>query len=740
VRARAANAEKQGPPFPKAQWHLLLQDAEPVGLSVFGPKLGPAEIGSVSNRLGKALNTGIITFGAKSVSLRKYIDGARLFVGRPKVLPDPDVAGCPDMPQNLARALIPSETLLFRDEGDDGYQQQIEPSSRIEIGAGFYELRLDEAGPEGWGDALYHFNAGTPDGDARLHFHGVIAVNKPVAEFLGGLTLIQGENWLLQTVGRPVYVRACSSALDIHFENGDGSLVWAGKLPVAKWSCINLSEGNWRLKLLEKGRESIFRLDFREVDPPEAVRVCIQPEGLDLDEFASGAAAVEIASPAAIQNAMLYLSIETVGGMIAQAEVLLDSLPAVIGLDGDAFQSVRNAASLLAKAGTPARVLISLSGIATHEQVIRPRFWRWRLEEGNLLWHGPNGEIATALISDPTVDPLKFTPASGAKKPKTLLVVPKIDGDSGMFSGVLLTNIVGLRPGDFVEKSMKPFTRSLEGFGNESGLRAGFDALVTWRTATTTNIFGTTIQGVASQVVEDQIVRAICGENWLKCERQQRMLSGNFYRRLVQIACLRHLAMGGDAFDPLKPEFEPRLKEHLEKQFRIALPDPSIIVFPQSEYWPELDDAVNAAWDAMAVDIRSQGGEPPDGDAGAGDREWQKAVEHAREAVKMRPLLNMLVPKERAQQLEYFDYEHATFDDLVREVEACHIDIARSGGRWIIPADFKALFRLFLSPARLAEDPDWRIRLERFASDRFAARAVRYSAVRYLELRRQAAI
>lgn len=93
-------------------------------------------------------------------------------------------------------------------------------------------------------------------------------------------------------------------------------------------------------------------------------------------------------------------------------------------------------------------------------------------------------------------------------------------------------------------------------------------------------------------MVEDSLVAALCGDNWLKSERRYRAMAGGFHRRLAVLACERQLAMGDeDSFTPSPPEYVPLLQRCLEARLRAAFPDPKMIFVPDDEYWEDLDDS-----------------------------------------------------------------------------------------------------------------------------------------------------
>lgn len=108
-----------------------------------------------------------------------------------------------------------------------------------------------------------------------------------------------------------------------------------------------------------------------------------------------------------------------------------------------------------------------------------------------------------------------------------------------------------------------------------------------------------------------------------------------------------------------------------------------------------------------------------------------RLVDRAREAARLPELSELVLPAPRAECLERVPYESSHLDDLIAALVSCHVDVQSRSGRWLTPADLRALLYLFLAPERVMDDPEWRGRLLRFSADRFTARAVRYAALRY---------
>jgi len=276
-----------------------------------------------------------------------------------------------------------------------------------------------------------------------------------------------------------------------------------------------------------------------------------------------------------------------------------------------------------------------------------------------------------------------------------------------------------------------PILRLSEAGAGGGSLTKGLDAYFCWRLATAETAIGEALRTSASRRVEDRLVAAFCGNRWMKTEKACRGLGTSFHQRLVAEAVNEGLACDTTAFSPLTEGERRDLVILLEDGFRRALPAPDLIVVPDGEMWPELDDAVLDAWEKLSEKSVSAGGSELEFDAGNADGLWQKLVVRAREAARLPELTALVLPSLRANSLERVPYESSHLDDLIAALVASHADVQSRSGRWITPADLRTLLHLFLAPERVMDDPEWRGRLLRFGADRFTARAVRYTVLRY---------
>lgn len=736
IRAREALGKGGHSALPRAHLQLLLRDADPIGIAVRGPILGPIEKHALVVEVGAPLTSAVVTFGAKSSTLSAFLDGETIFLGRPVTVPDADLTGIQVVPKRVAAAITPSSSLLFLDEGDDGYQPQIQGLVELETGKCFYELRLDGTHQGNWDEALYHFTVGTPEGDERLKAHGLRVSDRPLVRVFGGMTLSEGDGVFLQTTGRILQMQAFEQNVALEAMEIETGNRLSLSVPIDHWIDFPKTEGHWSVELRQDARTQTMNLQFQSTSPPEPVRIRLQPEEADLSAVGAGEAGIEISTPAALHDLAAEIEIASSAGELVRASIEISAAPTILGFGLDEFTMVRRVARLWAESGIAARVRVRVPGLGQREWLLPSTAKEWRFEGASNQFLGADGARVRTLVSDPISNPILLKPIDDIPFSSPVLVVPETQDDGRLVSGVILMPAGAFRLRDLelpetLEVGRLPFET-----GDMNGLIQSAEALITWRSANASSVIAEALRGSVTRLIEDSLVSALCGKEWLTAERRMRGMNGSFYRLLAVIACENKLAMGDEEyFSNLPPEYETTLIRCLEASFRTALPSPETIIQPESDDWEDLDNAVNNAWEDMIDVMNTNGGPELWSDANGKDRSWHKAVDAAIEASKLPQFLKWLLPKRRREALVAFEYEGSSFADLVGELEASHQDISRSGGRWITSADMRCLLLLFMSPMELTKDPDWRGRIARFGSERFAARAIRYASLRSLALR-----
>ncbi|PWK55108.1 hypothetical protein C7455_1204 [Roseicyclus mahoneyensis] len=733
IRARRIAMHHGLGSLPKARYELLLDDAEARGLGVRGPKLAPAEIEAVRSELDVPLSNLTVNVGARSTTLESFLGGDILFIGRPSCeVPRPRLIEL-DIPEWLEAAIVPAPGLLFRDEGDDGYQTQLLPSDRVTSGISFYELVLDGLTPDEWGDGLYHFVSGTPDGDKVLARHGLHVEAEPIVEFRGGLTLHHDGTTVGQASGRPIQALPRIPFM-IVAERLDGAETIEFSLSEKRWNALPMTEGIWTLSSAGMSKIPPIDLVFRELEPPEPVTLSLQPESIGLSEIARGAGALHLSSPIALHDVDIHCTLESSNGQSRSVSIRAMTAPARLGFDRPEFLEMRAAARLWSGGGMHARLRVHVAGLDDRSWTLTSPEPEWLYQKSSGQWIGKGQEPKGSLVCDPLKSCTSFLQRdSEPENPLAAyrLLCPNASGDSSLRNCILEEPTAGMSLAGLPRAMSDQILRLSETGAGGCSLTKGLESYFCWSLATAETAIGEALRANASRQVEDRLVAAFCGDLWLKTEKACRGLGTSFHQRLVAEAVKEGLVCDTTAFSPLTEDEKRDLVAFLEDGFRRVLPKPDLIVVPDGEMWPELDDAVLDAWEKLSEKSVSAGGSELEFDAGNADGLWQKLVVRAREAARLPELTALILPSLRARSLERVPYETSHLDDLIAALVSSHSDVQSRSGRWITPADLRALLQMFLAPERVMDDPEWRGRLLRFGADRFTARAVRYTALRY---------
>lgn len=738
VRLRKATQNAGPLRLPQARLQLVLRDADPIGIAVRGPKLGIDQKHLLREKFGVLPTKAEIQFGTKKTTLEAFMAGEILFLGRPAKIPEPALSGLSEQPRELIEAVSPPERLLFLDRGDDGLQPQLDANLLPQIGHGFYELRLPSAVREDWSEHLYHFVAGEKEGDERLKAHGLLSARSPLIRFQGGLTLTQSGNEWQQSEGQPVFFQATESETRLSIRSMENASEHVVQLRDDAWFSFPHTSGSYRLEVANSEREDIITLSFYPRAPTDAVVLELHPDRAALSDIACGNASIALRAPINLDDAMLKFSLIPPSGEEVQVEMAVAEVPCVIGLDAEQLAPIREAARQWALSGAAARLNVEAIGLDERTWLLAGRPQVWAFHASDTRWVGEDGISVPSLIADPELDPIQFTTNGRADVKCAALITPATESETRVFSGVVSLEAKSFRLGGFRMPDLLRVSRAPASNGSQHGIIRSAEALVAWKVAHASTQIADSLRKQSAALVEDSLIAALCGDNWLKWERRYRVMAGGFHRRLAVLACERQLAMDDeDSFTPLPPEYVPLLQRCLETRLHAAFPDPKMIFPPDEEYWEDLDDVLYGAWDDLLlhVDAPVVGTLECFGKCPVGP--WNRAIEDARQMTRLPNLAKWLLPESRRIGLVEFGYEAATFADLVAEIELGHHDLHRTGARWITPADIRALLLLFLDPAQLSDEPEWRGRIARFGSDQFSARAVRYAALRKNALRQR---
>lgn len=732
LAARAATQAHDHAPrkFPKPLYQLLMHDDEPVGLAIRGPSLEAVQLAHVDTLTGGESRDAILSVAGRSVPFREFLSGGLIFLGRPRELPAPDINGITDISETIASLVLPSENLLFVDVESDGYQPQILSGSRLSDDAAFFELRLADADPEDWGAALFGMRANSPEGAAKLSANGILIAQKELVEFFGGATLVQSDEEMSQVEGHGLWVKAQLGSVDLEVRSTTDDFLSARALPIGDWVRVETTDEPCSLHFSDGRSKQVAKLAFRPVNSFEPLRIDVSPEELTLNDVGAGLGSLDVRAPSKLDGATVHVTLMDVQGNHISSEIYVETLPGVVGFALDAMSQIRETARRWSFSRKTATIEAKVEGLASTFRLLPARHLDWVFDESQRTWISDDGRSIQSITFDAGGNPV--LPLSEGENCDLLaeLLLPDVEGDQELTLGRFFVNSEHLSLTDIGAASSLRIRKNRNSVDDADGLIAASEAFVAWQSGNATSLVADGIRRRVGASVEAGIVEAICGKDWLSVERKLDLSNSGFHGSLVRYSLERKLAAGNDNFDELSQEQLRVLSKLLLIEFRKVLPSVSVLVIPDGDEWPALDDAVNEAWTNLASQLKEANGTSVDGDCIVLDGQWQKAVKDAREADLMRPLARKVLPITRSIGLLQLPYLDLGFDDLISELNSRHMDVQRTG-RHIPPEALRALLSLFLRPSQTVENPDWRNLLVRFASDRFTARAVRYAALRY---------
>jgi len=461
-------------------------------------------------------------------------------------------------------------------------------------GVSFYEMVLEGLVLDEWGDGLYHFISGTPEGDAALAQRGIHVETEPFVEFLGGLTLRHDGSTVSQASGRSVQARP-RTPVTILAERLDQSESIEIQLADAHWHVLPMTEGIWALSPLDASKFAPIDLVFREIEPPASVSLSLQPDGIGLAEIARGAGALHLSTPITLHDVDIDIELSSSDGQSSEVHICAPSTPLRIAFDSPEFADFRSAARLWSGGGMHARLRARAKGLDTNIWALAAPVPDWRYDRRTGKWTAEGQEKFGSLVCDPLTSCTVFSPCT--TPPATTasgysLLRPDEASDGALRSSVLLEPEAGTSLDSMPKAKVGPIARTATSQKEAPGLTEGIDAYISWSLATATSVVGEGLRFNARRKLEDKLVAALCGDLWIKTEKSCRGLGTSFHRRLVAEAMKADLVCDTTAVSPLDEDQKHELAVYLEDCFRQKWRATALIVIPEGEMWPEVDEGV----------------------------------------------------------------------------------------------------------------------------------------------------
>lgn len=236
------------------------------------------------------------------------------------------------------------------------------------------------------------------------------------------------------------------------------------------------------------------------------------------------------------------------------------------------------------------------------------------------------------------------------------------------------------------------------------------------------------------------IVEQLCGLAWVKAERRSQISAGNLFDVLAVQALEAELAAGGE-LPSVPASLQQTIERSLSEKMQSAWPQlfADMIDIDFEKFAEEMDGAVAKTYEDMAGHLDGKEAEAfTDVDPYSEPSAWQSALKIAVERMSGSLLSRMILPAERGEQLQNWDYNQPEAD-IVSLLAEIHTDLSPRGQKpWITAANMQDCLHLWIEPAELLSGDEWLTSLSRFLQDRPTARAVRYVALRYRAARSMA--
>ena len=236
--------------------------------------------------------------------------------------------------------------------------------------------------------------------------------------------------------------------------------------------------------------------------------------------------------------------------------------------------------------------------------------------------------------------------------------------------------------------------------------------------------------------LERWLVRSICGADWADAEDSMQPQHPSLWAEFV--ARCKTASVGYDGYIELSRSEEAAFRQLAAQQLQISVPDLWLDVLgtPRvDDIYDRLDSAFLRAYEIIAEQHRAVGrlgraDKLVEADPGSAPEEWDKVLMDAQSSTELHGLADLVYPTTGGDELVTLDYARLSLDDLAHELLnwARRHQAALQGRPWE-QNELEAALSLWLDPERVPYT-SWRTATDRFISDRWTSRAVRYVALR----------
>ena len=737
------------------------------GLWLQGPKSGEAVPASQS-----ALLT-IAGQAQSRVFLRDFLQGAILAlpdIGRAFAPALIHLSGRSDSAEDLLAALTPALPSVFRwaDTGGLlaalGRDDVVHPSEKV--------LQIQRDGPARPAGAqvldcptgVLAWVAEASTCRIALAEAGVRLANSHLAEFACAGRIVRDGTRLMPPADTPLFLRAMCEGLQISLGKPGATAASVGTvMALGDVAMLPASDGTIALHLQAGGQVSGL-VETWEIAPysepsaaPRAFACEARPAEPSLADLRSGALVLSFASPVALGPVAVQIALARNGAALARQDVALPGLPARLTFAAPELEDLR-AAAYQAAAYEEAwwTLTVKVPGLGEFTFPLPRRPQELDRVPGQIAWRADNAEdggedtAQDGALIGPGLGARALAPLlsqDGANHPEAVddirLYLPDVPGLAALRAGLIEGK--ALLFGQSAQPAPLALARSVAPIGDKHGLATLCEALVAWTSAEASSFLVDARRTEIVRFLEDSLLVALCGQDWLTAEAQDRRRPDSLARQMAKGAAADGLALGPE-FPQIAHEDQPLLLDALTQRIAHALAS-----FKPSDRAPGpaltedeaalLDAAVDAAYADLSASLELSG-EPAleESDAYSPADRWQRLSDRSWTQQAQSPFRHLILPESRWESLQATTYARLSDDDLVSLLTRCHMDLSRTAGvDWVGPQVLRSGLLLWLAPTQLLVTEAWHDHLARLLSDRHTARAIRYVALRLSRVERAAA-
>lgn len=482
------------------------------------------------------------------------------------------------------------------------------------------------------------------------------------------------------------------------------------------------------------------QIKFEVVEPSprgETVELAFEPREPSVDDFMRGVVTLKLSCELPLEEVRVELRVVATGTELTRTSGILPRLPSLVGPESPLLKDLTQP-DLWSGLFRDSRVdlVVEVAG-----------FWRftkrlgWQMAE--CVWEVVDGcpvpmtsdgpvPMREILASQPLTEPEEVADVSQVTREFRALI-PEVDGRLVVESAVCVGPRT-LSPGSVVPVLPTRLLRQEDSHKEGVGLIPCLAAYAIWSCASPSHHLADWWRRAAIRLLEAAAVEQLCGKTWAEAENYLRPLAGDRWSSFLEVCEASSLVSGG-AFPKLDPGVQLRLTARLSSAMRKAVPDLWIGGVDSrncEELGERLDGAVATAYEDLRLSLDLEGLPSfgtNDVDPGEDPENWRRAIVLAANRHEISPLLALMMPVARAEALRVPDYTQLSADDILSLLDKYHVDV-QGRSRWLTREDLWLALAIWTNPRLVLRTPGWRTSVGKLLSDRQAARAARYAALR----------